>query len=430
MLKNRLAYTVCVCVAVSVSACASNKQVAHNPSATYDVSAQNSRNEEGAFANTQVRWALPLLSTRERNYVPVEKSTAALSIVNDRIYIGSSTGKLLAFSGDGQQRFAYRAHAAIDSQPSISADSKELYVTSVDGRIHALNANTGELRWKENSEHVLTSKPVLSKRNVYVVSDDDAVIALSRDNGEVLWSYERKKQREFSISGHAGLVLHKNQLYTAFTDGSVVALDPTSGVVLWETDTSLDVALRPGNVPTFTDVDTTPAIIGERLYVASFEAGLYTLDKNTGRVIRRDDELTGIVSINAVGNHLLLASAYDGVRKWNPADQSVAWQRHNERGAPSVAVVVDPGLVLVGESRGSFFALDASDGAELMRLESGYGFSAKAAGKHGLGIVMSNGGTILCFSLPTPGNTGITSQNVYYVNFIKPGQRFYKVYII
>ncbi|MBW2548107.1 MAG: PQQ-binding-like beta-propeller repeat protein, partial [Deltaproteobacteria bacterium] len=80
------------------------------------------------------------------------------------------------------------------------------------------------------------------------------------------------------------LLLEDGRLYAGFTDGAVAAINPADGRLFWEVETSVDVEIRPGNVPQFLDVDTTPVLLQGTLYIASFTAGLYALDADSGTV--------------------------------------------------------------------------------------------------------------------------------------------------
>ena len=184
-----------------------------------------------------------------------------------------------------------------------------------------------------------------------------------------------------------------------FSDGTIAALDVTDGSVLWERATDVDIETSEGGAPVFTDVDTTPVIIDDTLYVASFHGGLYALSPSNGSVLWREPEQTTITSITAVGDRLLVASADRGLEVMQPETREVLWSRRAERGAPTTPVVSAQGLVLVGDSQGSFVALAMQSGQELGRLDGGNGFSAPAGVSHDIAMVLSNGGDALCLSL-------------------------------
>ena len=346
---------------------------------------------EGGF---NVRWSKQLTDRSEARYLPLELSSAEFDAKRQRVYIGTTEGNLFAFAMNGRRLFFYDAGAQIESKPAVDARTGEVYVPSVDGRVHAITV-TGELKWKTKLIGAIRTQPVLSHDTVYIVAENDTVTALARDDGRILWTYDKEPVEEITISGHAGLLLEDGRLYAGFTDGAVAAINPADGRLFWEVETSVDVELRPGNVPQFLDVDTTPVLLRGTLYIASFTAGLYALDADSGTVEWRDAEFQGVTGIAAAGRMLVISSARRGVSLLDLRTRKVQWEKAPERGAPTAPIVTNTGTVIYGETQGSLLALSLSDGREIARAEGGSGFSATPSVKGSFGGAISNGGRFL-----------------------------------
>ena len=346
---------------------------------------------EGGF---NVRWSKQLTDRSEARYLPLELSSAEFDAKRQRVYIGTTEGNLFAFAMNGRRLFFYDAGAQIESKPAVDARTGEVYVPSVDGRVHAITV-TGELKWKTKLIGAIRTQPVLSHDTVYIVAENDTVTALARDDGRILWTYDKEPVEEITISGHAGLLLEDGRLYAGFTDGAVAAINPADGRLFWEVETSVDVELRPGNVPQFLDVDTTPVLLRGTLYIASFTAGLYALDADSGTVQWRDAEFQGVTGIAAAGRMLVISSARRGVSLLDLRTRKVQWEKAPERGAPTAPIVTNTGTVIYGETQGSLLALSLSDGREIARAEGGSGFSATPSVKGSFGGAISNGGRFL-----------------------------------
>ena len=218
---------------------------------------------------------------------------------------------------------------------------------------------------------------------------------MARDDGRILWTYSKDAVDEITISGHSGLMLDEGRLYVGFTDGAVAPLNPADGRVEWELETALDVERRPGNVPQFLDVDTTPVLVRGTLFIASFTAGLYALDPDNGTVLWRDATFKGVTGLAAAGRMLVISSARRGISLLDLRSRLVVWEKAPERGAPTAPVVTETGTVIYGETQGSLLSLSLSDGREIARAEGGHGFSATPSVFGQLGGAMSNGGRFL-----------------------------------
>jgi outer membrane protein assembly factor BamB len=293
--------------------------------------------------------------------------------------------------------FFYDAGAQIEGKAAVDARTGELYFPSVDGQVHAITVE-GELKWKTKLIGTIRTQPVIAPDAVYVVGENDIITALARDDGRILWTYDKEPVEEITIAGHAGMLLEDGRLYAAFTDGAVAALNPSDGRLYWEVETSVDVELRPGNVPQFL-VDTTPVMLRGTLYVASFTAGLYALNARSGTVEWRDAEFQGVTGLAAAGRMLVISSARQGVSLLDLRTRQVQWEKAPERGAPTAPIVTEQGTVIYGETQGSLLALSLSDGREIARAEGGAGFSATPAVEGAFGGAISNGGRFLCLRL-------------------------------
>jgi outer membrane protein assembly factor BamB len=346
---------------------------------------------EGGF---NVRWSRQLTDRWEARYLPVELSRAAFDPKRKRIYIGTTEGNMFAFDTEGHRRFFYDAEAQIESQPAIDPRSGEFYFASVDGSVHALMPD-GTLKWKIKLIGSIRTTPVVTHDAVYLVGEHDVVTALAQDDGRILWTYDKEPVEEITIAGHAGLLLEEGRLYAAFTDGAVASLSPADGRLFWEIETALDVERRPGNVPQFLDVDTTPVLLRGTLYVASFTAGLYALNPTNGTVEWRDGTFQGVTGLAAAGRMLVISSARRGISLMDLRTREVQWEKAPERGAPTAPIVTETGTVIYGETQGSLLALSLSDGREIARAEGGAGFSATPSVKGHLGGAISNGGRFL-----------------------------------
>ena len=346
---------------------------------------------EGGFS---VRWSRQLTDRWEARFLPVQLSGAAFDLKRERVYIGTTEGNMFSFDTEGRRRFFYDAGAQIESHAAVAPKSGELYFASVDGAVHALLPD-GTLKWKTKLIGSIRTRPIVTHDALYFVGEHDVVTALAREDGRILWTYDKEPVEEITIAGHAGLLLEDGRLYAAFTDGAVAAMSPADGRLFWEVETALDVERRPGNVPQFLDVDTTPVLLRGSLYVASFTAGLYALNPVNGSVEWRDAAFQGVTGLAAAGRMLVISSARRGISLMDLRTREVQWEKAPERGAPTPPIVTETGTVIYGETQGSLLALSLSDGREIARAEGGAGFSATPSVHGSFGGAISNGGRFL-----------------------------------
>lgn len=153
--------------------------------------------------------------------------------------------------GDGQERQGLRRHAAIEGE--------RLYVSNDEGRVLAVDANTGDVLW--DSEVVKTGK-----------------------SGSLLLFW-RRKEIEGGVSGGPGV---GNGLVVAGgRNGEVVALDAETGTERWRARAT-------------SEVTATPLIAGDRVIVRSHDGRTFGLDAADGT--RRWVFDRGVPALNMRGN--------------------------------------------------------------------------------------------------------------------------------
>jgi len=353
-----------------------------------------------ATAPLQVRWTLPLIPPFSGRYIPVERGGAVADMQRGLVFATSSDGRLWTLGPDGKKLRHHDMGAPIEVPPVYDSASDTVWAVAITGQIQAVAGRTGEVRWTVDVGEPVSTPVQLSDDAIYLVTDNDMVVAISRADGDLLWRRpaELDAVSELSIAGQAGLLLTDGMVFTGRTDGRIVALDASDGRELWHVDTALDLDTQ-SEPSRFHDVDTRPVLVGERLYVASFAAGLYVLDPMTGEVLDRHAGFTGVTSIGADNHSLVLASAEQGLICLDINSMTQRWTRAPERirGAMGTPQVVD-GQVFVGESLGALFVLDLGDGHEMARLESAHGYTAAPhLGDHRVGFILSNAAELLTF---------------------------------
>ena len=347
----------------------------------------------------QAQWNRRITRRFEGDYLPVELASAALSTKLNRIFVGSTQGTLYAFNPEGRKLYDVGLDAGIESAPALDASRDELFVGTTGGQVVALRASDGRVLWKTAVAGAVRATPVFSSDTVYVATHSDQVLAIDRGDGSVLWRYSRELPDAFSITYRAGILLLKDRLVTGFTDGVIVALALEDGQPLWQRDTSVDVRPDDNGDLRFIDVDSTPTLVGQEIWTASFAGGLYALSPENGAVLFHERRFTGVTSITVADSSRVLLSSGDlGIVLLRTADRKVLWRREADRGSMAIPAV-HRGKIVVGETRGSLLALTLDEGWEIGRFESGHGFSAPVSAQGGLAFVLSNGGTFHAFAL-------------------------------
>jgi len=312
-----------------------------------------------------LRWRLPLVAFTDLDPRSRTRATPLFDPATGVVYAGSlDRGVYAVRAADGAVLWRFQTLGNVEGTPALRDGT--LYVGSSDGALYALNTADGSMRWRFATVAEIVHAPVVDGDAVYVVNGDDTVFSVNRADGAQRWRYRREPPGGITGGGHAGLLHARGRLYTGFSDGHVVALDPQDGGVVWERDTGVDSEGMDGanEAHRTIDVDTTPVLADGNLFAASYTAGLYALDPDSGSVRWRVDRLLNVSSIAEDGRYLYVTSASSGLVKVSPADGEVVWAR--DLGSRSLAEpVARGGLLFVSSAEAAVWVLRASDGEAL-----------------------------------------------------------------
>lgn len=183
---------------------------------------------------------MPSLSVRGMS-APVRLSNAML--------VGWEDGTVEAILQENGER-AWEARIAlprgrtdiermVDVQASILTDGVRIYASATNGKVTALEAQSGNQLW--SSDTATWVDMALGERGLFVVADDDTVRALSLDTGRVLWKQEALKYRRVSKA-----VAWGNWVVMADMQGVLHLLDAADGSLIGRVDGAVKDGLADG----------------------------------------------------------------------------------------------------------------------------------------------------------------------------------------
>jgi eukaryotic-like serine/threonine-protein kinase len=210
------------------------------------------------------------------------------------VYFGSDDGNVYAVdASSGRQLWKYVTRGAVASTPAIA--NGMLYVMSYDGHFYALNAKTGALRWKfatagerrfeAKGLHGMTpsaqtffdpydiylSSPVVAGGSVYFGSGDGHLYALDAASGDLRWKFKT------GDVVHASPALAEGVLFFGSWDSYFYAVDAKTGTQKWRFHAGEDAVMH--NQVGF---QGSAAVVDGVVYVGCRDSNLYALDAATG----------------------------------------------------------------------------------------------------------------------------------------------------
>jgi outer membrane protein assembly factor BamB len=256
-----------------------------------------------------------------------------------------------------------------------------VYFTSDDNYLYALEAQTGKEVWRfdmgkglhprgalEVRWDYMQSSPAIAEGIVYVGSANPNFYAVDARTGQEKWRFKASFYVRSSPAVVDGVV------YFGDWDRNVYALDAQTGQEKWSFDTGSSV------VP-------SPTVVDGVVYIGSKAPCVFALDAQSGQKIwcfPYPASIAWVESSAAVADGVVYVGSSDW-RRLNAIDAATGQLKWYipTKGFPWCSPAVADGVVYIGATGGYFYAVDAETGQELWRVETGkslvtvaYGISA------------------------------------------------------
>ena len=297
---------------------------------------------------------------------PVDQPLSTLiasspAVVDNVVYCGALDGKLYALNADsGKQMWAFDTRSTIGSSPTVQ--DGVIYFGSGDGRVWAIDAKTGESSagpWKGGvkTSDEITGAPAIANGFVYALSLDQVIHAIGSATGKERWSQRLP-----------GSVLNKSPV--AFGDYVYVADGPNIHCIAGRTGVTKWVQLLNS------DIAVTPAVSDEGLFLVTNDNHVRSFDSRTGRPRWKTEpklDFDAVAPPMVSGTTLVVGTTEGGVYAIDTTSGAIKWTYHlmpasnntesiGEASNIAAAPVISDGTVYVISNDGlAAFRSDAVD---------------------------------------------------------------------
>jgi PQQ-dependent dehydrogenase (methanol/ethanol family) len=260
-----------------------------------------------------------------------------------------------------------------NAQSTAVAVDGVLFIETAQGRVHAVDGVTGQVKWSFNpGRGGQTRRGVaVGQGKVFTSTTGNYVIALDQKTGAKLWE---RQYTNFPGIAKVGIVYHDNMIYVGTSDtdrGVGLAIDANTGDVVWH----FYGPAEPGTIGGDTWEGNTYLKGGATPWIhPAIDPELNTLYWTFGNV-RAGSSQNGSTrgGDNLFANSIVAMDAKTGVYKWH--FQSVhhdVWDMDNVM-APVLANITVKGqarkAVVYGSKTGMYYILDRTNGVPLLGID-------------------------------------------------------------
>lgn len=272
------------------------------------------------------------------------------AVAGGLVYVGTKSGFIYALdatTGDERWRVALGDYI-VRSSPAIVDGS--VYIGS-GYSIYSLDAQTGHKTWEAKTPFSGSSSPSLAGGSVYIASQSSSVYAIDAANGEQRWSF----QTDGPI--FSSPAIDNDMVYVGTDSGKLLAMSAETGQVAWRFEAGAAIY-------------SSPAIHGDLVYITSRAGKIFAIERAGGK-LRWSYDAGGDAS-PTLANGLVFVAGNDGGLYALDAEVGGAPKWLFPTGSQvTTSPVVANGVVYVA-SGSTLYAIEAATGFEQWRYAAGY----------------------------------------------------------
>ena len=299
-------------------------------------------------------------------------------VAYDKVYSASREGDVIAFDPKTGKELWHADLSDIHNERSFwdsrvsallsggpAAGLNKIFIGSENGKIYALDAQTGELVWEVNIKGEVINTPAIESGVVVVNSASGILKALNADNGEEIWKVEQDVPA-LTLRGISTPVIASGGVLLGTGKGGVNVYLLNSGQQGWSSE--IGEATGSTELERVVDVDSAPVVFGDKVYAISSRGNLAALDLQSGRVLwkrqyssyRQISIYRNTIFLTNIRGHVYAIDRVNGIERWS--NLALA-----NRGVTGPAILDD--YVVVGDFEGYLHWLSKETGEIVARHE-------------------------------------------------------------
>ena len=193
---------------------------------------------------------------------------SSANIAQDRLLFGSYDQFLYCLSAkDGSLVWKFETEGYVHGTPAIVNGA--VVISGCDGYLRIINITDGMERQKIGLGDYVAASPAILNSRAYAGTFGNQVLCAGLDNSEILWWYEHP-ERNFPF--YASAAVTTDLVVIGGRDKMVHALQPQTGELLW-------------TYPAKSRVDSSPVIVGERVFFGTMGGELVGLNLSSGEKV-------------------------------------------------------------------------------------------------------------------------------------------------
>jgi outer membrane protein assembly factor BamB len=282
------------------------------------------------------------------------------------VYSADHEGRITAVdAASGRIRWETRTELPFTGGPGLSGSF--LLIGTQEGEVHAFDKGSGTVQWTAQASSEVLAAPVEDEGIVVVRSIDGRVFGLDEDTGRRRWIYDHSVPL-LTLRGNSVPLIRAGVVFLGYDGGEVVALNLDDGTLIWEQ--TVVAAEGRSELARLADIDGQLVYVASDLLVSSYKNRLASLAADSGRLLWFKDiaSATGVV-VDRV--NLALSDTEDNLWLLDRRNGSTIWKQDLLLRRQLTRPAIQGNFVAVGDFEGYLHWIDIDSGRFAARAKVG-----------------------------------------------------------
>lgn len=345
-------------------------------------------------------WSKTIGKGLGRKYVEITPA-----IVEDRIFVGDAYGLILALDrltgnviwrtqvGNPDRKSWF--DVSNRSDPSfvsggIGVGTNKVFVGTVRGELIALDIDDGTEIWRETLSGEILAPAVAESDVVVVQTADGKMYALESETGESRWVFDTQDPI-VSLRGTAYPAISEGYAFAGFANGTLAAVELERGIPLWQQ--RLTIPEGTSELKRINDVDGRPLVLGQVVYAANHQGAVQARRLTNGDMIWEKPD----PSFRALAEGLDLVFVVrddDIVVAATQQTGNEAWTQEAFKKRTLTDPLAYHNYIVLGDAKGYVHVIAQSDGRLLGRYRLAASIRSPMVEEDGIFYALSNRGKL------------------------------------
>jgi outer membrane protein assembly factor BamB len=199
----------------------------------------------------------------------------------NRIYAASQDGKVVAIDPDsGKQRWKSDLDIELSAGPAVNEGM--VAVASKDGYVILLDSDAGTEQWRTYVGGETLAQPLIHDDTLIIQTIDNRLISLALFDGRQRWESEQSMPA-LTMRGASSPALIGSSVIAGFDNGRLIAFNLDTGDVEW--DSMLSLPTGRSDLDRLADIDGAIAVVGQDIYAAGYQGRVASIAAESGQML-------------------------------------------------------------------------------------------------------------------------------------------------